>query len=280
MKANNLIPASVQTKALNAISQSASAEFEQLREVASRLNIFDVDSVPAEFLPFLAWQFRVDVWSSNWPTDVKRKVVKTALEVHRTKGTVYAVELALAAVGVTAEIVEWWQAEPQQEPGTFDVVAYTNSNITPNQPSAINVKLIDQLNALIQGVKRKSQHYTITVGLEMSKNISTGVGGFGGNASNVSGSLVPRQPSVSGGVVAAVTGNTNSHLTSSGSLIPRQPKVNGGMTQAVAGLSDNTTNITGSLRPRQPNISGGFKTVLTAHNTACVFISGRLIRHE
>ncbi|TQF71803.1 phage tail protein I [Pseudoalteromonas luteoviolacea] len=247
MKTNNLIPYSIQTKTLSVISQAASSEFEQLREVASELNMLDVENVPSEFLPFLAWQFRVEVWDAQWSIDVKRNVVKAALAVHRTKGTVHAVELALAAIGVKAEIVEWWQAEPQQEPGTFDIVAYSNVNITPNEETLLNEKLLIQLENLIRSAKRHSQHFTVTVGVEAQQSISTSLAGYVDNMTSQSGALIPRQPIVNGGVDIAACGISDHQCNKSGVLMPRQPFLNGGCVVGLTATALQTINISGRL---------------------------------
>ncbi|MCG7550416.1 phage tail protein I [Pseudoalteromonas sp. Of7M-16] len=249
MKTNNLIPASLQTQVLDCLSRTASAEFDKLRKVSGGLNMLDVDHVPAEFLPFLAWQFRVEVWDTKWPTEVKRKVVKTALAVHRTKGTVHAVELALAAVGVKAEIVEWWQSETQQEPGTFDIVAYTNRNITPSEDSLINRRLIEQLEALIRGAKRHSQHFTVSVGVEVNQTVST-----------------------------AMAGRADNLTAKPGALIPRQPLINGGANIGVSGMVDHLSAVQCQLVRRHPQSKVELCLGLVAKTIQEVNISGRLIR--
>lgn len=53
---------------------------------------------PDAFLPYLAWDFSVDEWDSNWSTDIKREVIAESVLVHVRKGTVYAVRQALKAL--------------------------------------------------------------------------------------------------------------------------------------------------------------------------------------
>lgn len=81
--------------------------------------LWDVDTCPPELLPWLAWAMSVDVWDNAWPDAIKRQAIKDSVAIHRTKGTVGAVERALAPYGV--EIVEWFQETPPEEPYTFHI---------------------------------------------------------------------------------------------------------------------------------------------------------------
>lgn len=59
---------------------------------------------PADNLPWLAWAFHVDDWDDSWPESVRRKVVADSIEIHRRKGTPWAVERALADIGYPTEL--------------------------------------------------------------------------------------------------------------------------------------------------------------------------------
>ncbi len=74
---------------------------------------------PAVLLPWLAWALSVDVWNSNWPEQRKRDVIAASPMVHRLKGTRWAVERVLEAMGFDANITEWWESEPVARHGTF-----------------------------------------------------------------------------------------------------------------------------------------------------------------
>ena len=91
--------------------------------------LWDPWRCPADLLPWLAWAWSVDEWDADWPEEVKRRVIATSPEVHRLKGTRAAVERALKAIGVFAEIVEWWQKSPKGQPGTFSVTAWVNEQL-------------------------------------------------------------------------------------------------------------------------------------------------------
>lgn len=78
-------------------------------------------------LEALAWERSVDVYDATWPEVTKRAVVVASPEVHRHKGTPYAVRTALAALGLDASIVEWWQTAPKGVPYTFDVLIFAHA---------------------------------------------------------------------------------------------------------------------------------------------------------
>lgn len=69
--------------------------------------LWNPDTCPAAFLPWLAWAFSVDEWVPTWPESTKRQVIKDSYSVHAKKGSVASVKEALAAAGFgDATIVE------------------------------------------------------------------------------------------------------------------------------------------------------------------------------
>ena len=67
------------------------------------------DDCPPAFLPLLAWEYSVDEWDPAWTVAVKRNAIKQSLEVHRHKGTAYAVETAIQALDLGAVVEEWFE---------------------------------------------------------------------------------------------------------------------------------------------------------------------------
>lgn len=74
---------------------------------------------PAHLLPYLAWAYSVDRWDPAWSTAAKREVIATSFFVHRKKGTISALRRVVEPLGYLLEVTEWWQTEPQGDPGTF-----------------------------------------------------------------------------------------------------------------------------------------------------------------
>ncbi|MBP4976394.1 phage tail protein I [Acinetobacter baumannii] len=84
-------------------------------------------NVPSQFLPHLAWEKSVDRWQQNWPENIKKEQIKNAFQVHKYKGTNYALRKIVEAFGYSLTIYEWWQESPANEPGTFQIAIDTNS---------------------------------------------------------------------------------------------------------------------------------------------------------
>ncbi len=82
---------------------------------------WDPDKCPEHMLPFLAWSYSVDTWNDAWPEQVKREQIKMSLDIHKRKGTVYAVKQAVKAFGSEATLRLWFEKEPKGEPHTFEV---------------------------------------------------------------------------------------------------------------------------------------------------------------
>ncbi len=132
---------------------------------------------PLEVLPFLAWALSVDVWRSDWPEVVKRRVVAGSLSVHRIKGTRPAVENALLDLGVKVDLVEWFEKMPEGEPGTFELTAWANENLTPSESTFLNDKLYEQVKLAVDNSKNTRSHYTFKVGARLDSGIAVGMAG-------------------------------------------------------------------------------------------------------
>ena len=119
----------------------------------------DIDDVPSQFLPFIAWQRSVDYWDENWQDSQKRNVIKNSREQHRIKGTPAAIKKALEPFGYEVNIIEWFQAEPNLMPGTFnlelDVIG-----------KSLNAETYSEINRLVSESKAASRHLanlTVTI---------------------------------------------------------------------------------------------------------------------
>lgn len=80
-----------------------------------------IDELPEEILDSLAWQFHMDIYDDGADIEAKRNYVKTAIQYHRYKGTVWAVKEAAGAVSQNAEVKEWF--DYGGEPYHFKAVA-------------------------------------------------------------------------------------------------------------------------------------------------------------
>jgi len=134
--------------------------------------LWDPWRCPAELLPWLAWAWSVDEWDPTWPEEVRRRVIAAAPEVHRRKGTRAAVERALRAIGVVADIVEWWQRQPAGVPGTFSVTAWVNEQLAPGSTVPTD-KVQRQIDAIVRRTKPVSRDYDLLVGVLFGLRVGT-----------------------------------------------------------------------------------------------------------
>lgn len=69
--------------------------------------LWRADDCPPDLLPWLAWSMSVDDWSTKWPDETKREVVRQSVWVHQRKGTIGSIRRALVAAGYgDAQILE------------------------------------------------------------------------------------------------------------------------------------------------------------------------------
>lgn len=77
------------------------------------------DTCPPELLPWLAWEYGVDTWNTDWTEQEKRNAIKRAAYIHRHRGTPAAVEMSLSDSPFSTHITEWFEQNPRGEPYTF-----------------------------------------------------------------------------------------------------------------------------------------------------------------
>jgi len=87
-----------------------------LEQVGSKHLDFDLKNLttipkdtPVEILPYLAYMLDVDI--SSLEVSEQRLLIENALEIHRYKGTIRSVKLALQSIFSEANIIEWFEDE-------------------------------------------------------------------------------------------------------------------------------------------------------------------------
>jgi phage tail P2-like protein len=125
------------------------------------------DTVPLELLPWLAWSLSVTSWKSYWPEQVKRNVVRRAIDIARHRGTAQSVIDVTEAFGGHVTIREWWQTEPKGVPRTFDLVL-TLSGQSGQEATA---QYVDDVIGEVRRTKPATAHFTFTQGLQVSGGI-------------------------------------------------------------------------------------------------------------
>ncbi len=114
-------------------------------------DVWSAETIPARYLPWLAWAYSVDEWDTAWQEDQKRATVKQALAVQRQKGTIGAVRDALGALGIYVQVREWFQLSPPGDPFTFEL--YVEASQTP-----VNLEGIRAVEGVVAATKNLRSH--------------------------------------------------------------------------------------------------------------------------
>ncbi|WDE04673.1 phage tail protein I [Thalassomonas viridans] len=134
--------------------------------------LWEPEACPLSLLPWLAWAFSVDEWDDNWPEHIKRQVVQNSFDVHRYKGTPYAVQQALDGLNIKTQLREWWAPDGSQTPGTMTVVALINENLTDNDDGLITREMLEQVTRVVKSARRGVIHFDVELGLSLEENFA------------------------------------------------------------------------------------------------------------
>lgn len=77
------------------------------------------DECPLPLMPYLAIERSVDEFSTAWPEALQRAVIRGSLAAHKVKGTRGALNRALAPLGYSVRVVEWFESRVARPPYTF-----------------------------------------------------------------------------------------------------------------------------------------------------------------
>lgn len=117
-------------RALDIEIRKTTAEIEQAL-ILSRLDV-----LPEKVLDLLAWQWHVDFYEpAVMSPELKRKLIRESIALHRIKGTKAAVELALRMIYYTGEVTEWF--EYGGEPYYFRVSGIRPDNVRSEELSNV-----------------------------------------------------------------------------------------------------------------------------------------------
>lgn len=131
----------------------------------------DPGRVDAGLLDYLAWEMSVDVWAMDWPESVKRQVIGISAEVHRYKGTPYAIRTALEAFDVDTELLEWHAPDGIADGmarGSFRVTAYAGRSLYGDTENSIDTRMLEAMNAVVQRVAPVSRNLDFRLGERFS----------------------------------------------------------------------------------------------------------------
>lgn len=81
----------------------------------------DPAACPPGLLPYLAMERSVVAYDTGWPLAQRRAVVAGSFAQHRAMGTRQGLNLALAHLGYTLTVREWFEATPKLDPYLFTI---------------------------------------------------------------------------------------------------------------------------------------------------------------
>lgn len=123
-------PSSLKDRTIESLLQSTDEVFSNiLPKIMNALIYPRIDSLSGEILGLLAWQFHIEGWEIAKTEEEKRALIKKAIELHRYKGTRWAVINALKACGYESYVKEWFEYTGQ--PYLFKV--YTKRPVQDEQ---------------------------------------------------------------------------------------------------------------------------------------------------
>ncbi|QII37362.1 phage tail protein I [Rouxiella badensis] len=167
---------------MNSLLPSGSTQFERLAAEACAAvsdlavplrDLWNPDTCPVAFLPYLAWAFSVDRWDEKWTAAEKRQAINSTFYIHRRKGTVAAIRRIIENLGYSMTLTEWWQiADPR---GTFRLTVDVNE-------IGITADLINELERLISDAKPVSRSVSqLSLSVKVAGVISVGAALFDGD---------------------------------------------------------------------------------------------------
>ena len=143
-----LPPSLARDENIRALAQALDRELEKIEaQIINVLILPRIDQISdPDLLDLLAWQFHIEGYDLAQSVEEKRNLIKSAIELHRYKGTKYAIKKVLQALGLEGQVKEWFEYNGQ--PYRFKVeLGITNRQITP--------ELRDKLVQLIQDYKNE-----------------------------------------------------------------------------------------------------------------------------
>lgn len=181
----------------------------------STLLVYLVDLVGADLLPVLAEQMHVmgdEGWLLANTDDQRRTLIKRAVELHRYKGTVWAVKEVFGVLNVDVALVEWWQQQPAAAPYTFALTAWVNSNLLPGAP-VLTAELYERLQRMVDMVKPVRSSFDFKVGVRFDQPTfslanaqqATAVGRWASDAQAVQPTPAEQQIKVASAVATSAT---------------------------------------------------------------------------
>ncbi|WPP47707.1 phage tail protein I [Pseudomonas sp. AN-1] len=136
--------------------------------------LWDPEECPLELLPWLAWAWSADEWSTEWTERQMRDSVKASIDVQAIKGTIGAVRTAVGALGYPVRVQEWHAQTPPGDPYTFRLLLDVDQEL-------LTQASLQRILAVVGATKNLRSHLetallTVTSVAAPSVAVVTGIG--------------------------------------------------------------------------------------------------------
>lgn len=134
------------------LAESISDELARLMADTDKAAIFTrIDDLDEPLLDILAADLKVDWYDYEGTIEEKRKTIRECIDIHRYKGTKFAVETALKGVYDNVKVSEWF--EYGGEPFHFKVTIYDSSNDVEKRSRVLErIKYYKNLRSVLDDV--------------------------------------------------------------------------------------------------------------------------------
>ena len=143
MADKNLIPAGISGKNTIVINDL----IDRLMNLdLQSINIYDIDNVDKLIFPYLTYQFHItnrEGWYLSRTESERRSFIKELFELHKYKGTKYAIKKILKKIGINSDIDEWYESGECERGEFFVNINLSETPITDRDKNII-IELIDE----------------------------------------------------------------------------------------------------------------------------------------
>ncbi|PNS09583.1 phage tail protein I [Solilutibacter silvestris] len=134
-------------------------------------DVWNPDTCPVALLPWLAWAMSVDTWEPTWPENIKRSLIRNAIDIQRRKGTARSVHQVVEAFGGSVVLTEWWEKSPTGAPHTFDMVLAFSGAGAGAGAGADSAAYVDAVISEVERAKPVRSHFTFTQAVQAQTQV-------------------------------------------------------------------------------------------------------------
>ncbi len=181
-----------------ALERSLSLTAARLADLSLQiLPLWRIDRCPPQVLPWFAWLFAVEEWTNSvsdaLPLPVQRSMITASVQTHRCAGTVGGLKSGLAGLGVNAQVLEWWQQQPQGTPHSFTISLILNEDSSKIYAGNIDNTLYEKIINVASANSPLSKRFTLELQANLEGSMSIAVLAYVAEILHINGSFTKPQ---------------------------------------------------------------------------------------